>query len=77
MLACAESKCDRIKAFVSIAETARELNDFEKAYQCYSVIESIENTLTLENKKVKRFDFFVLFKKNQKFSSEMFLLDFV
>ncbi|VDD89806.1 unnamed protein product [Enterobius vermicularis] len=51
MLACAESKCDRIKAFVSIAETARELNDFEKAYQCYSVIESIENTLTLENKK--------------------------
>uniref|UniRef100_A0A0N5AIK7 ANK_REP_REGION domain-containing protein n=1 Tax=Syphacia muris TaxID=451379 RepID=A0A0N5AIK7_9BILA len=51
MMYFTESATDKIKSLVSIAETARELSDYEKAYDCYAKIEKLESGLQLESKK--------------------------
>ncbi|KAL3997347.1 Ankyrin repeats (3 copies) family protein [Acanthocheilonema viteae] len=38
---------DKIKALVSIAETAKELDRYEEAFNCFTEVENLENTLNV------------------------------
>uniref|UniRef100_A0A0R3S1C1 Tonsoku-like protein n=1 Tax=Elaeophora elaphi TaxID=1147741 RepID=A0A0R3S1C1_9BILA len=42
---------DKIKALVSVAETANELERYEEAFNCFVEVESLENTLNISDAK--------------------------
>ncbi|CAG9533951.1 unnamed protein product [Cercopithifilaria johnstoni] len=45
-----QTEC-KIKALVSIAETAKELDRYEEAFNCFVEVESLENTLNISDAK--------------------------
>uniref|UniRef100_A0AAF5Q3C2 ANK_REP_REGION domain-containing protein n=1 Tax=Wuchereria bancrofti TaxID=6293 RepID=A0AAF5Q3C2_WUCBA len=51
MLAYACQTEDKIKALVSVAETAKELDRYEEALNCFVEVENLENTLNICNAK--------------------------
>lgn len=44
---------DKIKALVSVAETARELDRYEEAFNCFKEVENLENSLNISDAKVE------------------------
>ncbi|EJD74742.1 leucine Rich Repeat family protein, variant [Loa loa] len=47
MLTYAWQTEDKIKALVSVAETAKELDRYEEAFNCFTEVENLENTLNI------------------------------
>uniref|UniRef100_A0A8R1XMK9 Tonsoku-like protein n=1 Tax=Onchocerca volvulus TaxID=6282 RepID=A0A8R1XMK9_ONCVO len=47
MLTYAHQTEDKIKALISVAETAKELDRYEEAFNCFVEVESLENTLNI------------------------------
>ncbi|MCP9262818.1 Leucine Rich Repeat family protein [Dirofilaria immitis] len=47
MLTYAHQIDDKIKALVSVAETAKELDHYEEAFNCFVEVENLENTLNI------------------------------
>lgn len=55
MLSYADRTEDKIKALVSVAETAKELSRYNEAYDCFVEVEHLENTLGICDSKVMHF----------------------
>lgn len=52
MYECALNSEEKVKALVSIAETAKDLNKYNEAYQCYVEVDALEGEMNLSNMKV-------------------------
>lgn len=52
MLSYACETEDKIKALVSVAETAKELDRYQEAFNCFVEVENLESTLNICDTKV-------------------------